>query len=258
MKKNIRKASMAAALAALLLASPAAAAAGEVYDAAAALAAGPSRRVADYSGAGSFVAILDAGFDTDHLAFAKAPSARRLTEADCGEYYLSGKIPFACDYADGDTDVASSVSGTAAASVAAGYMPGSGDVKQEDGTVLHDFSFSGAAPDAQLALMKIVPDNGYMADEDAFLKALSDAVAFGADAVLVHARTAQKAVQRRERLVAAVQAQGQKRPYRLCLRPLDDAGRGGRVGVDEAAHAQFDAAEIARHDEDGVAQTGFL
>ena len=186
MKKNIRKASMAAALAALLLASPAAAAAGEVYDAAAALAAGPSRRVADYSGAGSFVAILDAGFDTDHLAFAKAPSARRLTEADCGEYYLSGKIPFACDYADGDTDVASSVSGTAAASVAAGYMPGSGDVKQEDGTVLHDFSFSGAAPDAQLALMKIVPDNGYMADEDAFLKALSDAVAFGADAVLVN------------------------------------------------------------------------
>jgi|GEM_PF-5073931 len=186
MRKNCLKASMAAALAALLLASPAAALGGEVYDAAAALAAGPSRRVADYSGAGSLVAVLDAGFDTDHLAFSAAPKARALTKADGGEYYLSDKIPYARDYADGDADVGSAVGGTAAASIAAGYMPGAGDVTQEDGTVLHDFSFSGAAPDAQLALMKIVSDDDYMADEDAFLAALSDAVALGADAVLVN------------------------------------------------------------------------
>ena len=146
-----------------------------------------SRSAADYAGRGSVIAVVDAGFDTAHPAFASSPAGARLTAADGGEYYISEKIPYARDYADGDGDVSNtSFSGTAAASLAAGYYEG-GDEVQPDGTVTHDASFAGAAAGAQLLLMKAAADSSARLGADAVSAAIRDAVRLGADAIVLNA-----------------------------------------------------------------------
>ena len=100
-----------------------------------------SHRLSDYSGAGTAIAVIDAGFDVSHPVFAAAPPEGGIDEAIVtrlfGEkYYISEKLPFVYDYTDGDENVDNiSMHGTSAASIAAGCHEGKGDMAAEDGTV---------------------------------------------------------------------------------------------------------------------------
>ena len=137
-------------------------------------------------GEGSVIAILDTGFLVDHPSFTmpKGIDPRieeedipdlcrdtyvifRQTREKIGETYLSEKIPFAYDYADTDTDVFSANNhGTHVAATAAG----SG-------------ALYGAAPGAQLLLMKVFSDDTATCDEQTLLMAIEDAVKLGADVI---------------------------------------------------------------------------
>lgn len=92
-----------------------------------------------------------------------------------GGYYVSEKVPFALDYADGDTkvnDYESSSHGTHVSGIIAGN-PGP------------DASFSdvrGIAYDAQIMFFKVFPTQSRYATDDTLLAALEDAVTLGADA----------------------------------------------------------------------------
>ena len=151
-----------------------------------------SRHLADYTGAGTSIAIIDAGFDVNHPAFAPAPERAYLTQDIItrlmgAEHYISEKIPFVWDYAEHDGDVANiSSHGTSVASVAAGVHIGKGDVEQEDGTILHEASFYGAAPDAQLLLMKAAKDTTGKMDPSAAAAAILDALRLDASAIVLN------------------------------------------------------------------------
>lgn len=151
-----------------------------------------SRRLSDYTGKGTSIAIIDAGFDVTHPVFANSPEGAYLNEGIITrlmgkDRYVSHKIPFAWDYADHDENVENvSVHGTSVASVAAGVHIGAGDVEQEDGTVLHESSFYGAAPDAQLLLMKAAPDGTAKMEPGAVADAILDALRLDAAAILLN------------------------------------------------------------------------
>ena len=143
-----------------------------------------------YGGAGTLIAVIDNGFDTEADVFSEYPEEDRISpsviselgkrmsfniSADDGRalVYLSPKIPFAYDYAENDNDTDSEYAshGTAAASIAAGN---NGEASQ--------LPYKGAAFDAQLALMKIA-DRSNRISTAAFLAALDDSVKLGADIV---------------------------------------------------------------------------
>lgn len=151
-----------------------------------------SYNLSDYTGKGTSVAVIDAGFDVTHPVFAAAPAGAYLHENIItrlmGEgRFVSEKIPFAWDYADGDGDVLNiSGHGTSVASLAAGTYIGAGDIKQEDGTVLHESSFYGSAPDAQLLLMKAAEDGSAKMDATAVATAILDALRLDASAIVVN------------------------------------------------------------------------
>lgn len=133
-----------------------------------------------YTGKGQVIAIVDTGLKTDHEGFSGDldDSSLVLTEEKInqikgtlsygsGGKYISEKIPFAYDYAMGDDNVADgSGHGTHVAGIAGANA---GDVR-------------GAAPDAQLLIMKVATDQGTIMD-DALLAALDDCAKFGVDAV---------------------------------------------------------------------------
>ncbi len=146
--------------------------------------------LSDFSGKGMVIAVIDGGFDVEHEVFATAPAEPRLKKSDADLLgfgrYVSTKIPYAYDYADGDADVfnpGGNLYGTACASIAAGMHDGGPDVKNEDGTVTHPASYRGAAPDAQLLLMKAAVDDGDGVDPVSATQAVRDAVTLGADVI---------------------------------------------------------------------------
>ncbi len=163
----------------------------------------PSRSLSDYTGEGSVLAIVSAGFDVTHPVFARAPESPAIRRAMVGvtlgpayrEAYVSEKIPFAWDYAGsgferegfkGDADVTGlSDTGTGLASLAAGHYRGRGDLPQEDGTVLRDSDYLGAAPEAQLLLMKAAYDHSSKILGDVAAEAIRHALSLSADAVLI-------------------------------------------------------------------------
>lgn len=172
-----------------------------------------SRQVSDYSGEGIRIAVIDVGFDVAHPVFGTEPPSPALTAETAAEIspypdtWISAKIPYAYDYADGDTDVfASSYSGTAAASLAAGCYIGQGDVVQEDGTVLHDTSFYGSAPDAQLLLMKAATDYSVTIQPTAAAAAVRDALLLGADVILLRSDTLSYSTELQRALTEASEA----------------------------------------------------
>ena len=141
---------------------------------------------AGYTGAGSVVAILDTGFQVDHEAFAQGVASPTYSKADIvakstlgflntivpmfGTQYYSEKIPYRWDYAGVDKNVynGDNTHGTHVA----GIVGGNSDV------------LLGAAPDAQLLLMKVFKDGANsLAQEYVILAALEDCVKLKADVV---------------------------------------------------------------------------
>ncbi len=148
----------------------------------------PSRNIGDYAGRGCIIAMIGAGFHTEHPAFAEVPADpllyKEFVEEVLSDAYVSKKIPAAWDFVDGDADVShTSFTGTAAASLAAGMFTGSGDTVHEDGSVTHEASYYGAAPHAQLLLFKAAPDTSVKLQPAAAAQALEASLALGADAV---------------------------------------------------------------------------
>ncbi len=148
-----------------------------------------------YSGKGIVVAVLDTGLDYYHTAFSDANFAKYntdkygLTFSDvssmlasnnmaaegmqsgltASDVYIGNKVPYAFDYADGDSDVFPLLSnhGTHVAGVIAG----------------HDDVITGVAPGAQLAIMKIFSDVMSTSRTAWIMAALEDCVTLGVDVI---------------------------------------------------------------------------
>lgn len=136
-----------------------------------------------YSGKGTMIAILDDGMELTHQAFqgeVHAPKYKKSDIENClkhkmknipeiisiDEVYHSQKIPFAYDYADGDTDVTGGDHGVHVSGIA---IANNGEIR-------------GVAPDAQLAFMKVFSDDG-SADEADIFAALEDSIELGVDVI---------------------------------------------------------------------------
>ena len=149
----------------------------------------------DYDGEGTVVAVLDTGLDYTHTAFQKQPQGELAITRDdvdsiidessaaymaanreenaftlkTDQVYLSNKVPFAFDYADHDADVYPIEDhGTHVAGIIAGQ----------------DEEITGVATEAQLAIMKVFPDDPASGSETTdILAALSDCVLLNVDAI---------------------------------------------------------------------------
>ncbi len=144
-------------------------------------------------GQGLVIEVIDTGLDTSHGAFSGSmdSTSLRLTQTDMtsltaslgagkGGAWVSDKIPFVYDYADGDTDVLAGyehdresytryVHGTRMAGLAAA----SGE------------AYRGVAPQAQLVVAKVVSDSWNVARDSDLLAALDDAMVIRPDTVAV-------------------------------------------------------------------------
>ncbi len=146
----------------------------------------------DYDGTGTVVAVLDTGLDYYHSAFSidnftADRNKLGLTFAEVGalvgdtraegmqngltasDVYINDKIPFAFDYADGDSDVfpIASEHGTHVAGVIAGK----------------DDVITDVAPNAQLVIMKTFSDILSTARTAWIMSALDDCVVLGVDVI---------------------------------------------------------------------------
>ena len=136
-----------------------------------------------YSGKGTMIAILDDGMEVTHSAFQGEVHEPKYQKSDIeyclknkpnnipttvsiDEIYHSTKIPFAYDYADGDSNVTGGNHGIHVSGIA----------------TANNGEICGVAPDAQLAFMKIFSDDG-SADEIDIFAALEDAIELGADVI---------------------------------------------------------------------------
>lgn len=129
----------------------------------------------DCTGAGQVIAVLDTGVDTDHEAFSGAVESPALDQAAAeaaGGTYVSEKIPFAWDYADGDADVNPGGAGMEHGTHVAGIAAANGGSQ-----------ICGTAPDAQIAAMKVASDATGSLYDSAILAALDDCYELGVDAV---------------------------------------------------------------------------
>ena len=149
-----------------------------------------------YTGKGMTIAIIDSGLDTDHPNFAALPqdalNGNSMTEAQlsglvaglnaaemytglaAADLYRSTKVPFAFNYGDKGLDVDhtgpyANEHGTHVAGIAAANQVEGSDVV-------------GVAPDAQIAVMKVMDQRGYIYTSY-WLAALEDALKLGCDMV---------------------------------------------------------------------------
>ncbi len=167
-----------------------------------------------YTGAGSKIAVVDTGLDTDHQSFdadafqyaidelneTRETPVVLMTEADVATVwdqlnaaqwldldgvYRDVKVPYGVNYVDRGYDIThdndsqgehgSHVAGIAAANK---YIPsGNGYVK-----ALETVKTQGQAPDAQLLIMKVFGKGGGAYDSD-YMAAIEDALTLGCDAV---------------------------------------------------------------------------
>ena len=153
-----------------------------------------------YRGQGMVIGIVDTGLYTTHEAFQVEPELQpftrefvdgKLDKTVAGllntlttgsrlgveDVYVNGKVPFAYDYADMDTDVNPDLAtmeesgndhGTHVAGIAAGNN-GKG--------------FTGSASEAQLAIFKVFSDEGGGANSVDMMAALNDAIILGVDTI---------------------------------------------------------------------------
>ncbi len=174
----------------------------------------PAAWAGKFYGAGSKVAIIDTGVDTNHQSFDAAAfdyalkqhevteiqKESMLTEdevkevlgklhianiADPEKIFVSNKIPFAFNYVDENHDIThdnddqgehgSHVTGIAAANA---YIRKGDDFV----SALDAVKTQGVAPDAQILTMKVFGTNGGAYDSD-YMVAIEDAILLGADSV---------------------------------------------------------------------------
>ena len=145
-------------------------------------------------GSGQVIEIIDTGFDTSHSAFAGSVEGTRLSQADVtslaatlgdgrGGGWVSAKIPFAYDYADGDADVAYPARDE--------YADQTYDVRYTHGThvaalaAANGSEFRGAAPDAQLIMAKVLGNDDQEINDSVLLAALDDAAVLTPDVLVV-------------------------------------------------------------------------
>ena len=149
-----------------------------------------------YDGSGMVVAVLDTGLDTNHTAFsvdnftsdklgltyedvAKVISdtkAYTLAGVTVDDVYVNKKVPFAFDYADGDSDAYSTHNNHG--THVSGVIVGKDDV------------ITGVAPNAQVIAMKVFSDVVDTAMSSWILDALEDCVILGVDAINMSLGTA--------------------------------------------------------------------
>ncbi|MGN0809423.1 MAG: S8 family serine peptidase [Christensenellales bacterium] len=139
-----------------------------------------------YSGEGTVIAIIDTGLDMDHEAFSVEPANGKIDAEyvenvvneygsllhcglDASDLYKSGKVVFAWDYFDNDSDPNHTFSyhGSHVAGIAAGN---------------NGSTFKGTAPDAQLAIFQVFTSGG-AGPYSNIVKAMEDAVYLGVDSI---------------------------------------------------------------------------
>ena len=173
---------------------------------------------AGYTGAGSRIAVIDTGTDTDHQSFSaagfdyslqkQAEQAGKTVEdynlldtaeiasvlsqlhvssgVTANQLYLNTKLPFGYNYVDKDLDITHDRdqqgehgSHVAGISTANAYIP------TADGTfsnALDTVKVQGVAPDAQLITMKVFGKNGGAYESD-YLVAIEDAIVLKCDSI---------------------------------------------------------------------------
>lgn len=163
-----------------------------------------------YTGAGSKVAIIDTGADTDHpslsgAAYSYAVKGLGITPVTAADYadkleklnafkkngdlkasdlYVSAKIPFGFNYIDADLDVThdNDTQGDHGSHVT-GIAAGNRYIEQADGSfapALDTALTQGVAPDAQVYTMKVFGKGGGAYDSD-YMAAIEDAMILGCD-----------------------------------------------------------------------------
>ena len=170
-----------------------------------------------YTGAGSKVAIIDTGLDTDHQSFSSEAfdhaiaeieektgkqvslltaedvaavlpqlhAAERYEGLTAEDLYLGTKVPFAFNYVDKDLDVThDNDSQEEHGSHVAGIAAANRFIKTEEGfeNALEYVKTQGEAPDAQIIVMKVFGKGGGAFDSDYFA-AVEDAIILGCDSV---------------------------------------------------------------------------
>ena len=173
-----------------------------------------------YTGAGSMVAVIDTGIDSDHQSFAEdaflyslEQNAKELGKAyadykaslnlldaakieavadqlnvkiDAAKVFISEKIPFAYNYIDGDYDIThdNDTQGGHGSHVE-GIAAANKYVSDKNGgftTAINTVAVQGVAPDAQIITMKVFGKGGGAYDSD-YMLAIEDAVVLGADSI---------------------------------------------------------------------------
>ena len=163
-----------------------------------------------YTGAGSKVAIIDTGADTDHhslsgAAYSYAVKGLGITPVTAADYadkleklnafkkngdlkasdlYVSAKIPFGFNYIDADLDVThdNDTQGDHGSHVT-GIAAGNRNKAQADGSfapALDTALTQGVAPDAKVYTMKVFGKGGGAYDSD-YMAAIEDAMILGCD-----------------------------------------------------------------------------
>ncbi len=173
-----------------------------------------------YTGAGSRIAIIDTGTDTDHQSFDAGAYEYALSQLaeeagmsyedyvasldllDANEIasvaselnatvdpetaYLTSKLPYAYNYVDGDYDIThDNDSQGEHGSHVAGIATANSYIPDGEGgyeSALDSVYVQGVAPEAQLITMKVFGKGGGAYDSD-YMAAIEDAIVLGADAV---------------------------------------------------------------------------
>lgn len=172
-----------------------------------------------YTGAGSRIAIIDTGLDTDHPSFSgaafdyslmvtsmkndkqledydlltpakvaevlpKLHAAERYEGLTGNAAYVNSKIPFGFNYIDADLDVThDNDSQTDHGTHVAGIATANRYVENADGTFTYAKNgVVGVAPDAQVLVMKVFGKNGGAYADD-YIAAIEDAIVLGCDSV---------------------------------------------------------------------------
>ena len=144
-------------------------------------------------GRGRVIEVLDSSFDTSVDVFAgsmeaaslrltKGESATLISQLDAGRggAWVSDKIPFAYDYADGDTDLYTEYQYGAEEFTVHAHGTRMAALAAANGA-----TYRGAAPQAQLIVAKVVSDKAWGARDSDLLAALDDAMVIKPDVVCV-------------------------------------------------------------------------